>query len=64
ADPSRLEAFSQALQQVIARNDVLRTSLCWEGLETPQQVVWRQADLLVERVTLAQIDTPAGAARM
>ncbi|WP_370683506.1 amino acid adenylation domain-containing protein [Pseudomonas syringae pv. atrofaciens] len=58
ADRSRLEAFSQALQQVIARNDVLRTSLCWEGLETPVQVVWRHADLPVIEVPLAALDAP------
>ncbi|WP_226488293.1 non-ribosomal peptide synthetase [Pseudomonas sp. B20] len=62
--PERLEAVAAALRKVIARHDSLRTAIVWEGLETPQQVVWRQADLLVERVTLAQIDTPAGAARM
>ncbi|MCF5284189.1 AMP-binding protein, partial [Pseudomonas syringae] len=58
ADRSRLEAFSQALQEVIARNDVLRTSLCWEGLETPVQVVWRHADLPVIEVPLAALDNP------
>ncbi len=62
--PERLEAVAAALRKVIARHDSLRTAIVWEGLETPQQVVWRQADLLVERVPLAQIDTPAGAARM
>ncbi|WP_032623224.1 condensation domain-containing protein, partial [Pseudomonas syringae] len=62
--PERLEAVAAALRKVIARHDSLRTAIVWEGLEKPQQVVWRQADLLVERVTLAQIDAPAGAARM
>ncbi|WP_404944340.1 amino acid adenylation domain-containing protein [Pseudomonas syringae] len=60
----RLEAVAAALREVIARHDSLRTAIVWDGLETPQQVVWRQADLLVERVPMAQIDTPAGSARM
>nr|UXB94867.1 non ribosomal peptide synthetase [Pseudomonas syringae] len=58
ADRSRLEAFCHALQSVIARNDVLRTSLCWEGLETTVQVVWRRAELPVVEVPLAALTDP------
>ncbi|MCI3945658.1 non-ribosomal peptide synthetase [Pseudomonas syringae] len=60
----RLETVADALRQVIARHDSLRTAVVWEGLETPQQVVWRHADLVVERVPSAQIDAQAGSARM
>ncbi|WP_256352510.1 condensation domain-containing protein, partial [Pseudomonas yamanorum] len=48
----QLDAFAQALQQVIDRHDILRTSLAWDAIEQPMQVVWRKALLDVEPVAL------------
>ncbi|MBS9761482.1 non-ribosomal peptide synthetase, partial [Pseudomonas mosselii] len=46
----RLYAFVDALGKVIARHDVLRTSVLWDGLPQALQVVWRQADLALLEV--------------
>ncbi len=49
---AKLEGFVAALELVIARHDVLRTSVAWRRLPEPVQVVWRQVSLPVTEITL------------
>ena len=42
---ARLDAYLAALQQLVDRHDMLRTSMRWEGLAQPLQVVHRSATM-------------------
>ena len=53
-----LDRYLAAVQRVIDRHDILRTSIAWDGLSTPAQVVWRRASLVVTEVVLDR-DSPA-----
>ncbi|WP_157696340.1 non-ribosomal peptide synthetase, partial [Caballeronia temeraria] len=56
---ARLDAWLDALKQIIKRHDILRTAFIHDGLSTPAQVVCREAPLTVDEIELDPANGPA-----
>ncbi|KAK3807010.1 MAG: Non-ribosomal peptide synthetase module [Benniella sp.] len=53
-----LDRYLQAFQEVVNRHDILRTAFVWKDTSTHAQVVWRQASLPIQELTLDPADGP------
>ncbi|KAF9361384.1 hypothetical protein BGX34_007191 [Mortierella sp. NVP85] len=53
-----LDRYLEAFQEVVNRHDILRSAFVWKNISTPAQVVWRQAPLSVQELTLDPSDGP------
>lgn len=53
-----MHRLAEALRTSIARHDILRSSVLWQGLLEPVQVVWRAAPLALEQLALAPENGP------
>ncbi|KAK3805040.1 MAG: syringopeptin synthetase b [Benniella sp.] len=53
-----LDRYLQAFQEVVNRHDILRTAFVWKDILTHAQVVWRQASLPIQELTLDPADGP------
>ena len=56
----RLDHFCQALQKVVDRHDMMRTSIVAESAPQPVQVVWRKASIAFTELTLPPAAEDAG----
>ncbi|MDD1013907.1 non-ribosomal peptide synthetase [Pseudomonas rubra] len=54
---ARLHAFASALDQVIARHDILRTAVLWDSLPQPLQVVLRNVPSVVSAGAVLDLST-------
>ncbi|ORX82118.1 acetyl-CoA synthetase-like protein, partial [Basidiobolus meristosporus CBS 931.73] len=53
-----LDSYIKAVQMVVNRHDILRTSIVHENISTPAQVVWRQASISVTELNLDPSNGP------
>ncbi|ORX97912.1 Non-ribosomal peptide synthetase module [Basidiobolus meristosporus CBS 931.73] len=57
-DRELLDRYLNAVQNVINRHDIFRTSIFWGNVSEPAQVVWRHAPLNIHELTLSAANGP------